>query len=250
MCISVLSDHKSDDLRQLVALGCRVLAANGHDDYIWGHVSVRDPGGRGVWMKAATSGFEEITADEVILVSFEGDVVIGEAPRHSEWPIHTEAMLARPDISAVVHSHPSHCVALGASGKPLLPVSHAACMFVPPAVPTFTRTSALITTTSLGADVANGLSGASAMLLVNHGIVTVGRTIPEAVLRAVVLEKAAYHQTLASSLGDVVHWTDDDEALLKREAVWSESQLSALWDYLTRRLPPHHSSQTGTTTCS
>jgi ribulose-5-phosphate 4-epimerase/fuculose-1-phosphate aldolase len=42
-----------DELRELVALGCRILGANGHDDYVWGHVSARDPDGRGAWMKAA-----------------------------------------------------------------------------------------------------------------------------------------------------------------------------------------------------
>ena len=41
-----------DELRELVALGCRILGANGHDDYVWGHVSARDPDGRGIWMKA------------------------------------------------------------------------------------------------------------------------------------------------------------------------------------------------------
>ena len=40
------------DLRELVSLGCRVLALEGQDDYIWGYVSARDPDGRGVWMKA------------------------------------------------------------------------------------------------------------------------------------------------------------------------------------------------------
>ena len=34
-----------DELRELVALGCRILGANGHDDFIWGHVSARDPEG-------------------------------------------------------------------------------------------------------------------------------------------------------------------------------------------------------------
>jgi ribulose-5-phosphate 4-epimerase/fuculose-1-phosphate aldolase len=51
------------ELREQIALGCRILGANGHDDFIWGHVSARDPHGRGVWMKASTFGFEEITAE-------------------------------------------------------------------------------------------------------------------------------------------------------------------------------------------
>ena len=42
-------------LREEVALGCRVLGAEDQGDLVWGHVSARDPEGRGVWMKASTS---------------------------------------------------------------------------------------------------------------------------------------------------------------------------------------------------
>jgi ribulose-5-phosphate 4-epimerase/fuculose-1-phosphate aldolase len=76
------------ELREQVAVGCRILAATGHDDFVWGHVSARDPEGRGVWMKASTFGFEEITAERVILVGFDGKVLAGEHPRHVEWPAH------------------------------------------------------------------------------------------------------------------------------------------------------------------
>ena len=39
-----------NELREQVALGCRILGSGGHHDYVWGHVSVRDPQGRGAWM--------------------------------------------------------------------------------------------------------------------------------------------------------------------------------------------------------
>jgi ribulose-5-phosphate 4-epimerase/fuculose-1-phosphate aldolase len=83
----------------------------------------------------------------VILVSFEGEVLAGDHPRHIEWPIHSELMRARSDIGSVVHSHPPYSIALSASGQPLLPVSHAGTMFVPPDVPRYTKTAELIVTT-------------------------------------------------------------------------------------------------------
>lgn len=224
------------ELREQVALGCRILAVTGHDDYVWGHVSARDPENRGVWMKAATFGFDEITAEHVILVGFDGEVLAGEHPRHSEWPIHTEVMRARPDISSVVHSHPPHSIALGASGQPLLPVSHAGTLFVPPAIPRFTRTAELIVTRALGTDVAAVLGATHALMLVNHGIVTAGKDVRDAVLRAVLLEKAAHQQLLVEGFGGARRWSSDEEALRKRETAWAERQLASLWDYLGRRL--------------
>src|SRR6516225_1084547 len=189
------------ELREQVALGCRILAATGHDDFVWGHVSARDPQGRGIWMKASTFGFEEITAERVILVGFDGTVLSGEHPRHVEWPIHIEVLQARPDLGSVVHTHPPHSIALAAAGQPLLPVSHAGTLFVPPAVPRFTRTAELIVTHELGQDVANTLAHLHALFLVNHGIVTAGATVPDAVIRAILLEKAAHQQMLTHAFG-------------------------------------------------
>jgi L-fuculose-phosphate aldolase len=223
------------ELREQVALGCRILAANGHDDFVWGHVSARDAKGRGAWMKAATFGFDEITAEHVILVGFDGEVLAGEHPRHIEWPIHLEILKARPDLGSVVHTHPPHSIAIGASGQPLLPVSHAGTMFVPPDVPRFTKTAELIVTEELGNQVARTLANLHALFLVNHGIVTAGKDVPDAVIRAVLLEKAAHQQMLTHAFGGPRRWSGDEESLRKRATVWSERQRAALWDYLARR---------------
>lgn len=209
---------------------------NGHDDYVWGHLSVRDPGGAGVWMKGSGLGFDEIAADNVLLVDFDGNVLDGEGRRHVEWPIHTEIIAARPDVGAVVHSHPPHSIAIGAAQAPLRPVSHAGTMFVPPDVPRFDQTANLIVTRDLGRAVAAALGSASALLLVNHGIVAVGATVPDAVIAAVLLEKAAHQQILTEAAGGVRHWSDDDEALQKRALVWSQSQRAQMWEYLVRRV--------------
>ncbi|HEY1521081.1 MAG TPA: class II aldolase/adducin family protein [Solirubrobacteraceae bacterium] len=225
-----------DELRELVALGCRILGANGHDDYVWGHVSARDPDGRGVWMKASTFGFDEITANQVILVGFDGVVLAGDCPRHVEWPIHTELLRARPDVGSVVHSHPPHSIAIAASGQPVRAVSHAGTLFVPPDVPRFTKTAELIVTPQMGVDVAATLGDQNAMFLVNHGIVTAGKDVRDAVIRAVLLEKAAYQQMLTHCFGGPRHWSSDEEALRKRDTVWSEKQLTHLWDYLGRQV--------------
>ena len=100
----------ADELREHVALGCRILGLEDQGDFVWGHVSARDPDGRGVWMKASTLGFEEIGPENVILVGWDGDVVEGSGRRHAEWPIHTELMQARDDVSSVVAERPEEAV--------------------------------------------------------------------------------------------------------------------------------------------
>jgi L-fuculose-phosphate aldolase len=96
----------NEEIRALVATGSRILAAAGQGDLIWGHASARDPDGHGVWLKSARWGLEEVTPDRVHLVSEDGQVLEGTGERHSEYPIHTEVMIARPDVGGVVHTHP------------------------------------------------------------------------------------------------------------------------------------------------
>jgi L-ribulose-5-phosphate 4-epimerase len=223
-------------IRELVALSSRILGHTDQGDLVWGHASARDPGGRGVWMKASGWGLEEITPDRVQLVSPSGEVLEGTGGRHSEYPIHTEIMAARPGIGAVVHTHSPYAVALAAAGQPLLPVSHAAAYFVPPDVPRFTETADLILTPDLGKRVAGSLGSAPAVFLVNHGIVTTGPTLQVATVAAVLLERAAHQQWITHGFGSSPTWSEPSEALSKRGHIYHPQALDQVWNYLVRQL--------------
>jgi len=225
------------DSRTQVSLSSRILHAAGHDDLVWGHASVRDPEGRGIWIKSAGWALGEVTPERVHLVDADGELVEGEGTPHSECAIHSEIMAARDDVGAVVHTHPPHAVALAASGQELRPVSHAANMFVPPAVPRFTRTADLILTRELGAAVAATLGDARALFLVNHGIVTVGRDIREATVAAVILENACRQQILTHTAGGWPTWSVEQESLAKRGHIYHDAAIESVWNHLVRDLP-------------
>lgn len=218
----------------LAADGCRALAAAGQSDMVWGHPSVRDPEGRGVWMKAAGWGFEEVDESRVVLVSPSGSVLAGDGPRHIEYPIHTEIMAARPDVGAVVHTHSASANAFAALGVPLRPLDHAGSLFCYPEIPRFTLTGGLIKTTSLGKALASALGPAVACLMPQHGIVAVGPDLPAAVMTAVLLDRACQTQLSATTAGPLSNWGDEEDTVAKRADVWSERQLRAGWDYLLR----------------
>jgi L-ribulose-5-phosphate 4-epimerase len=225
-----------DELREDVALGCRILGLEDQGDFVWGHVSARDPAGRGVWMKASTLGFEEIRAEQVILVSWDGEVVEGEGRRHAEYPIHTEAMRARPDVQSVVHTHAPWAVAFASTEQPLRPVSHEATLFVPPEVARFTETGDLILTAELGRALARAVGERNAAFMVHHGIVTCGPDVVTAVMTAVLLERACRTNIRALAGGGPRTWSSDEEALAKRDHCYPPALLRQAWDYLARRL--------------
>jgi ribulose-5-phosphate 4-epimerase/fuculose-1-phosphate aldolase len=223
-------------IRDLVATSSQVLAAEGHGDLIWGHASARDPQGRGVWIKSAEWGLEEVTADRVHLVDGDGTLVAGEGKRHSEFPIHTEIMATRTDVGGVVHTHSPNAVALAATEQPLRPVSHAANYFVPPQVPRFTQTADLILTQELGRSLALTLGDARAIFLVNHGLVAVGPTLQAATVAAVLLERACAQQLLTHAAGGWPTWSAPEESMSKRGHIYHDAAVSGVWDYLVRRL--------------
>ncbi|WP_028927278.1 class II aldolase/adducin family protein [Pseudonocardia acaciae] len=226
----------SDDIRELVSLASRILGTADQGDLIWGHASARDPGGRGAWLKASGWSLDETTPDRVQLVDEDGTVLDGDGPRHSEYPIHTEILAARPDVGAVVHTHSPYAVALAAAGVELLPVSHAANYFVPPSVPRFTATADLILTRELGRRLAATLGQATAVFLVNHGVVTVGPDLRHATVAAVLLERAAHQQWLTRGFGGWPTWSGPEESLAKRGHIYHDQAVIQVWDHLVRRL--------------
>jgi ribulose-5-phosphate 4-epimerase/fuculose-1-phosphate aldolase len=219
----------------LVVQGSRALMAAGQSDMVWGHASVRDPDGRGAWMKTAGWGFEEVDAARVALVSPDGQVLHGTGRRHIEYPIHTEIMDRRPDdVGAVVHTHSDAANAFSALDVPIRPINHAGSLFCYPDVPRFTLTGGLIRSRELGQALADALGPAPACLMPQHGLVAVGPDLPTAVMTAVLLDRACRTQLTAMAAGPLARWGDAEETVAKRAEVWSSAQMRAGWDYLVR----------------
>lgn len=219
--------------RDEVVRAGRALAFAGLSDMVWGHASVRDPDGRGVWMKASGWGFEEVDAERVVLVAPGGNVLDGHGERHLEYPIHTEIMNRRPDVGSVVHTHAPALSAFASLAAPLRPISHDAVPFA--RLPRFTATGALIATSEWGRALAEVLDDANAVLMPHHGAVTAGPDPAAAVMYAVLLERACRTQLLAMAAGDLRTWSDDQETAVKHEQIWNPGQIDAGYRYLTRR---------------
>lgn len=222
----------------LVVQACQALATAGQDDLVWGHPSVRDPQGRGVWMKAAGWGFAEVDADRVVLVTPDGNVLDGTARRHIEYPIHTEIVNRRRDVGAVVHTHSDAANAFAALDTPLQALNHAGSLFVYPDLPRFTVTGGLIKTPELGQALADALGDAPACLMPQHGLVAVGKDIPTAVMTSVLVDKACRVQLSAMASGTIKRYGSEDDTVAKRAEVWADSQILAGWHYLLRRWRP------------
>lgn len=225
-----------DDIRTKLIVAGRILAAEGHGDFTRGHVSVRLPDDPGrFFMKPHSVGLDELTPDNILTVDLDGNVVAGTARRHSEVYIHTEIFRARPDVVSVIHSHPPHCVALSATGRPLRCYSQPGALFSD-GVGVYRDTIALIRSADLGRGVAAALGPHRAVLLKNHGVAVVGASLEEAVITAIMLETAARVQLIAEAAGQPApEFAPADIDVLRRQIAQPE-QFAINFAYLARRL--------------
>lgn len=229
---------KNDEVRRGLwdlARAHRILDLEGHNDMSLGHCSMRDPWDRGVWLKRANIGLEEVFANDFILIDFDGNVLAGEGNRHLEWPLHTELLRARPDIDFACHTHPRYATYFSCTREDLKPYTNEGCWFsAPPAH--YLTTSDLIDTPELGADLARSLGQGEAVFLRNHGMAVVGKTVKEMTLAAVFLEKACRAQLTLAASGFKHTAPDKAEVDRKRKNIYPRRAVDNFWDYYNRRL--------------
>src|SRR5262249_7697686 len=191
-----------DNIKQKLIVAGKILVAEGQDDFTRGHISMRLPDNLALFfMKPHSVGLDEITPENILTINLDGDVVAGTARRHSEVYIHSEIFKVRPDVHCVLHTHPPYAIALSASKRPLLAYSQPGALFHN-ALGIYDDTINLIRNEAMGAGVAKALGPHRAVLLKNHGAVTVGATIAETVVGMIMLENAAMIQMITEAAGE------------------------------------------------
>lgn len=221
-----------DTLKQSLIDAGQILAREEQGDFIFGHVTARVPGDdEHFLMKPHQIGLEEITADNLITCNLEGEKVAGDAPRHIEVFIHSEVLRVRPDLHAVVHTHAPSAVAFSALGIPLQGIGHEGTYFHA-GIPVFTETADLIIDQARGKAVARAMADSDVLIMRNHGIVTAGRTIEEATVLALYLERACKAQLVVEACGGAKYVCSHEDAVAKAGRVLPQSP--RVFDYLVR----------------
>jgi ribulose-5-phosphate 4-epimerase/fuculose-1-phosphate aldolase len=165
---------------------------------IFGHVGVRLPGGEGIACKL----FRPIGEDDqdwLVHFDFAGRKLAGLGTPPFEAPIYTEILKRRPDVKAIVHTHSPAAVALSLVDTEITTVHMQSAKFAE-GVPIYPR-AIHIKDEEEGADLAQALAAGNALVIKGHGVVTAGKSIDEACMLAMYLERTAKIQGLANTLG-------------------------------------------------
>ena len=225
-----------EDIKQQLIMAGKVLVAEGQDDFTRGHISFRLPDDPArFFMKAHSIGLDEITAENILTIDLEGNVVAGTARRHSEVYIHSEIFKQRADVHCIIHTHPPYSVALSATGRPLRAYSQPGALFHE-SLGVYTDTINLIRSHEMGAGVAKALGPHRAVLLKNHGVVVTGATVAEAVVGVIMLENAAQVQMIAEAAGDPAPEFPHADLEKLKSAISRPDQFVVNFDYLARRV--------------
>ena len=218
-----------------LAYGCRILHMEGHADMTLGHLSLRDPDGRGVWLKRSGIGLGEVRdASDFVLIDFEGQRLSGDGRLHKEWPIHTEILRRRSDINVIGHSHPFHATAFSALDVELAAVTNEA-VYLGGAPGRFSETTGLIDTPALGASLTRDLGSASTVLMRNHGITFVGASIATGTMMGVFLERACRSQLALLATELAYGATAPAEIAQKHAEIFDPGLIETFWAFFKRR---------------
>ena len=190
--------------KQCLAASYRVFALKGYDLGLAGHITARDPEHEDrFWVAPIGPWFGHICVSDLVLVDHAGTILEGEGPINTAgFAIHSELHKARPDVVAAAHSHSIHGKAWSALGRLLDPISQDSCFFYENHA-LFATFSGIVLDSSEGERIARALGEKRAVILQNHGILTVGKSVESAVWSYIAFENACETQLLAEAAGAI-----------------------------------------------
>ena len=214
------------ELRQKLIDAILMLERAGVVDFN-GHFSARVPGTDHLLINSGASVRSAMTRDDIIAIDLDGRPLDGTRVPPMEFHIHTEIYRRRPDVGAVVHSHPIWSTALGIAGHSVLPVIMQSAVMGE--IRRFAKVTS-INTKPLGEALAAELGDRRIITLQSHGAVMAAEGILEAFVLAIYLEETAQRQHLALQVGAPRVLSPDEIATIGAN-LWKPNLLQKVWDY-------------------
>ena len=180
----------------------------------WGNLSIRDPESGLVYLTPSAMPYNDLTEQDIVVMRTDGTTVAGCRKPTIEVEMHLGILRARPEINAVVHTHPVYSQVFAVLRQPIPPVIDEAAQALGGAVPVAEYALPGTSQLAQNAIMALGEHGA-ACLLANHGAVCLGANMEQAFKVCTVLEMTARIYHLALAVGKPVVLPDDLVACMK-----------------------------------
>ncbi len=234
-------DEERRHRKERLAAAFRLFGRFGFDEGVAGHITARDPEHLDhFWVNPFGMNFKHIRVSDLIRVDANGQVVEGDhGVNAAAFAIHSQVHAARPDVIAAAHSHSMHGKAWSTLGRLLDPLTQDACAFYEDHA-VFDDYTGVVLDLEEGKRIAHALGEGKAAILRNHGLLTVGHSVDEAVWWFITMERSCQAQLLAEAAGTPVHISADAARLTARQvgshlAGWFS--FSPLYEWIVREQP-------------
>ena len=224
-----------------LAAAFRLFARMGFSEGVAGHITARDPENPSAfWVNSFGMSFSQIRVSDLILVDHDGTLLEGKRPvNNAAFCIHSEVHRARPDAVAAAHTHSLNGKAFATLGIPLAPITQDSCAFFE-SHGIYSDYSGVVNNTEEGRRIGVALADGKAVILQNHGLLTVGASVAEAAWYFITMERSCQAQLLAMAAGRP-KLIDRETALMVRDQIsgplpgWF--QFRPLWDQIIAEEP-------------
>lgn len=190
------------ELRErIVAAGLEALA-RGIVHGTAGNFSIRDRESGYIAISPSGMPYPSVTPADIVIVDVDANVIDGARKPSSETPMHTMIMKAHPRIGAIVHTHSHYSTVVGTIRDYLPPILTEVCCVVGERVPV-TRYG-MTALPDIGESILESMDDSiSSVLMKNHGLISFGQSIDEAMLISEIVEEGAkvYIHALAANGG-------------------------------------------------
>jgi L-fuculose-phosphate aldolase len=220
------TDPRPDDLPFTIAAARRILAREGCDTNVGGHVSARATEDDGFWV----TGFEyadQTTPERVCKLGFDLQPRVGELAFSPAVNFHARIYETRPDVHAIVHLHSHYVTVLSSTGSTVGMYDVSAVLFHDE------QTTYFDDGVKSHLAVVDALGDKRVVIMKNHGAIVASDSVEHATIEALTLERCArYHLECAAAGG-----TEIAEAeVLAGKAMYRKHFLPQMWDANLARL--------------
>jgi len=193
-----MSESVVQDLRERLVNVGREIYDHGFVPGAVGNISARIPNTDTILIKPSGVSMGALKPEDLAIADLQGKKIQGELSLSVETPMHTAIYKTRDDVQGVVHSHAPTATAFGIAGIEIIPTLIEMFQFVPKGVPIVPFE--FPGTRELAEAVRKKIEDFDAVILENHGIVTVGSSIEDACSLNILVEECAKIQLIATTL--------------------------------------------------
>lgn len=193
-----MSKNAIENISERVVKAGRRLHDNGLVRGTSGNISARIPNTDTFIIKPSGARMEALEHEELVLADIQGRKIKGKLDVSLETPMHAAIYKLRKDVQAITHTHPPTATAFGIAKTAIMPLQIEMFMLLPNGVPVVPFK--MPGSKALATAVQKNIKDCDAIILENHGIVTVGSTIEAACSLNEMVEEAAKIQLLVMTL--------------------------------------------------